>query len=159
MHTSERINHTPSLYLLQAITEVYKEEGNSAYKEKEFHRAVDFYTQGLETKCKDDKLNAKLFCKRATAHLYMGRCLKMFSVTFFPLRDGIQLGEGTRRISEPKQQRRQPATKTSHLKILIRNWEMVTIVIIASSSHPLLLTEHATDGMVEAPLKLHRMRD
>ena len=30
---------------------------------------------------------------------------------------------------------------------------MVTIfVIIASSSHPLLLTEHATDGLVEAPL-------
>ena len=126
MHTSERINHTPSLYLLLAITEVYKEEGNSAYKEKEFHRAVDFYTKGLETKCKDDELNAKLFCKRATAHLYMGRCLKMFSGTFSPLRDGIQLGEGTRMIREPKQQRRQPATKTSHLKI--RNWEMMTIL-------------------------------
>ena len=126
MHTSGRISHTPSLYLLIAITEVYKEEGNSAYKEKEFHRAVDFYTQGLETKCKDDELNAKLFCKRATAHLYMGRCLKMFSVTFSPLRDGIQLGEGTRMIREPKQQRRQPATKTSHLKIRI--WEMMTIL-------------------------------
>ena len=26
-------------------------------------------------------------------------------------------------------------------------------VIIASSSHPLLLTEHAANGLVEAPLK------
>ncbi|XP_029196287.2 tetratricopeptide repeat protein 28-like [Acropora millepora] len=58
---------------LQAITEVYKEEGNSAYKEKEFHRAVDFYTQGLETKCKDDELNAKLYSNRATTHFYMGK--------------------------------------------------------------------------------------
>lgn len=49
------------------------EEGNSAYKKKEFPRAVDFYTQGLETKCKDDKLNAKLYNNRATAHFYMGK--------------------------------------------------------------------------------------
>ena len=77
---------------------MYKEEGNSAYKEKEFHRAVDFYTQGLETKCKDDELNAKLYSNRATAHFYMGTCLKMFWVTFSSLGfgDGIQLG--TRRI-------------------------------------------------------------
>ena len=156
MQTSERINHTPSLYLLLAITEVYKEEGNSAYKEKEFHRAVDFYTKGLETKCKDDELNAKLFCKRATAHLYMGRCLKMFSVTFSPLRDGIQLGEGTRMIREPKQ----PATRNENVTLENKNLGNDDyFVIITSSSHPLLLTEHATDGMVEAPLKLYRMRD
>jgi len=34
---------------------------------------------------------------------------------------------------------------------------MVYLVIIASSSHPLLLTEHAENGLVEAPLK--RMKD
>ena len=67
---------------------MYKEEGNSAYKEKEFPRAVDFYTQGLETKCKDDELNAKLYNDRATAHFYMGRCMQMFLVTF-PLQFGV----------------------------------------------------------------------
>ena len=77
---------------------MYKEEGNSAYKEKEFPRAVDFYTHGLETKCKDDELNAKLYSNRATAHFYMGRWMKMILVTFSLLRGGIQLGEGTRRL-------------------------------------------------------------
>ena len=34
------------------------------------------------------------------------------------------------------------------------------IVIIASSSHPLLLREHAANGLVEAPLKfIYRMKD
>ena len=53
---------------------------------------------------------------------------------------------------ELKQQQRQRQRKR-HLKINI--WEMVTsyVVIIASSSHPLLLTEHAANGLVEAPLK------
>ena len=30
---------------------------------------------------------------------------------------------------------------------------MVSLVIIASSSHPLLLREHAANGLVEVPLK------
>ena len=38
---------------------------------------------------------------------------------------------------------------------------MVTILlIIASSSHPLLLTEHASNGLVEPPLKwISRLKD
>ena len=37
---------------------------------------------------------------------------------------------------------------------------MTIFVIIASSSHPLLLTEHATDGLVEAPLNyIQRIKD
>ena len=55
-------------------------------------------------------------------------------------------------IRELKQQRRQRQRKR-HLKINI--WEMVGeyYVIIASSSHPLLLTEHAANGLVEAPFR------
>ena len=41
------------IYLLLAIAQVCKEEGNSAYKKKEFPRAVDFYT-------KDWRRNAKM---------------------------------------------------------------------------------------------------
>ena len=43
------------------------------------------------------------------------------------------------------------ATKTSLQNERLRNGDYS--VIIASSSHPLLLTEHAEKGLVEAPLK------
>ena len=54
---------------------------------------------------------------------------------------------------ELKQQRRERRRKR-HLKININmgNGDYF-FVIIASSSHPLFLTEHAGNGLVEAPLK------
>ena len=52
---------------------------------------------------------------------------------------------------ELKQQRRQRERKR-HLRINI--WENGDyFVIIASSSHPLLLREHVANGLVETPLK------
>ena len=54
-------------------------------------------------------------------------------------------------LRELKKHGRQRQRKL-HFKINI--WEMVTILlIIASSSHPLLLTEHASNGLVEPLLK------
>ena len=41
--------------------------------------------------------------------------------------------------------------KTSFENAHLENGD--NIVIIASSPHPLLLTEHAANGLVEAPLK------
>ena len=43
------------------------------------------------------------------------------------------------------------ATKPSLGKVHLGNGDY--FVIIASLSHPLLLTEHAANGLVEAPLK------
>ena len=43
------------------------------------------------------------------------------------------------------------ATKTLHQNKNLGNGDY--FVIISSSSHPLLLTEHAANGLVEAPLK------
>ena len=52
---------------------------------------------------------------------------------------------------ELKQQRRQRQPKR-HLKTNI--WEMVTILLLLLlRRHPLFLTEHAGNGLVEAPLK------
>ena len=41
-----------------------------------------------------------------------------------------------------------------------QRWQGCQFFIIAYSSHPLLLTEHAANGLVEAPLKLRqKMKD
>ena len=51
-----------------AIAEVYLQEGNKEYREKELNNAIYFYTEGINVNCKDDALNAKLYSYRATAH-------------------------------------------------------------------------------------------
>ena len=53
------------------------------------------------------------------------------------------------------------ATTAMATKTLLENKHLVNgeyFVIIASSSHPLLLTEHAANGLVEAPLNKNRER-
>ena len=64
-----------SLFCFSAIATVYLEEGNKDYRRKEARDAVSFYTQGIQVKCKDDVLNAKLYSNRATAHFYLGKIL------------------------------------------------------------------------------------
>ena len=56
-------------------------------------------------------------------------------------------------IRELKQQRQRQRQRKRHLKVNI--WEINSdyFVIIFSSSHPLLLTEHDANGLVEAALK------
>jgi len=62
------------------MAEVYKNEGNSAYGKKDLVSAIDFYTQGINMKCKDDELNAKLYSNRATAYFHQG---KVFLAHFY----------------------------------------------------------------------------
>ena len=54
---------------------MYFEEGNKEYRRKEAGNAVYFYTEGIQVNCKDDMLNAKLYCNRATANFYLGKIL------------------------------------------------------------------------------------
>ena len=54
---------------------MYFEEGNKEYRRKESGNAVYFYTKGIQVKCKDDMLNAKLYSNRATANFYLGKIL------------------------------------------------------------------------------------
>lgn len=68
------------LFLL-AKAEVFKNEGNDEYRKKNFTNAIHFYTEGIQVKCKDEELNAKLYSNRATANFYLGEnCLYVYFV-------------------------------------------------------------------------------
>ena len=49
-----------------------KNEGDDEFKKEHYNSATDFYTQGIQVKCKDDELNAELYCKRAETHYLLG---------------------------------------------------------------------------------------
>lgn len=51
----------------------YSQEGDKRLERNEFDNAVDFYTKGIELKCKDDDLNAAMYTKRARVHFYLGK--------------------------------------------------------------------------------------
>ena len=57
------------MLICTAIAEVYNNEGDSEYERGDFYSAIESYTQGIKTSCKDDKLNAILFTNRATSLL------------------------------------------------------------------------------------------
>ena len=48
-------------------------EGNDQHKKKDFSNAIHFYTEGIKVNCKDDKLKAKIYSNRATAHFFLGK--------------------------------------------------------------------------------------
>ena len=87
MNTSSGASLTNFLLLCEhsflAIAEVYLEEGNKEYKNKELLNAIYFYTEGLQVNCKDDKLNAKLYSNRAIAYYRSGKIL--FSKQFLSI--------------------------------------------------------------------------
>jgi len=60
---------------LQAIAEVYKNEGNDAFKREEFSDAIAFYSEGIKVNCRDDELNAKLYNNRSMANFYSGKTM------------------------------------------------------------------------------------
>ena len=74
-----------SLYqcdFLLAIAEVYKNEGNDEYRKKNFIYAIYLYTEGINVKCKDEELNAKLYNNRVTVHFYLGEKCCFFPQVF-----------------------------------------------------------------------------
>ena len=48
------------------------QQGNKEYKQGDFHRALQLYTEGLQLNCKDDRLKARLYNNRAAAHFRLG---------------------------------------------------------------------------------------
>ena len=63
--------------LLVAMAEVYLKEGDNAYSKGETNNAVHFYSEGLQVNCKDIKLNAELYSKRAAVQLLLGKNLSI----------------------------------------------------------------------------------
>ncbi|XP_066016887.1 tetratricopeptide repeat protein 28-like [Pocillopora verrucosa] len=57
---------------LQATADVYKNEGNEAFKKGDFINAIHFYTKGIKMNCNDKELKAKLYNNRAIAHFKLG---------------------------------------------------------------------------------------
>ena len=51
------------------IAENFKEQGNDYYKGKRYREALGFYTQGIDAKPDDPKLQEALLCNRAACNL------------------------------------------------------------------------------------------
>ena len=58
---------------ISEITETHKNAGNDAFRKHDFIKAINSYTEGIEVKCKDEDLNAKLYNNRASAHYHLGK--------------------------------------------------------------------------------------
>ena len=48
------------------------QQGNKEYRQGDFHRALQLYTEGLQLSCKDNRLTARLYNNRAAAHFRLG---------------------------------------------------------------------------------------
>ena len=59
--------------LISAIAEDYNQDGDARLNKNDFDNALEFYTRGIELKCKDDQLNATMYTNRARVHFCMGR--------------------------------------------------------------------------------------
>lgn len=57
----------------KVLAEIYKEQGDQAYINKEFADAVSLYTKALEVNIKDDEFNAKLYSNRFRCNIYLGK--------------------------------------------------------------------------------------
>ena len=66
-------NSKLSLFVISAIAEAHKNAGNDAFLKGDFVKAINLYTDGIEVKCKDEDLNAKLYNNRASAHYHLGK--------------------------------------------------------------------------------------
>lgn len=64
------------VFCVLAIAEEYKTKGDEEFRKQEYNSAVDFYTKGLQVKCKDEEFNANLYSVRATSHYLLGMYLK-----------------------------------------------------------------------------------
>ncbi|XP_066029508.1 tetratricopeptide repeat protein 28-like [Pocillopora verrucosa] len=52
--------------------DVYRNQGNEAFKRGEFINAIHFYTKGIKMNCDEKELKAKLYNNRAIAHFKLG---------------------------------------------------------------------------------------
>ena len=72
IHNGRTQNHSVSIFI-SAIAGTHKNAGNDAFSKHDFVKAINLYTEGIEVKCKDEDLNAKLYNNRASAHYHLGK--------------------------------------------------------------------------------------
>ena len=72
------------VYLFFAATaDVYRNEGNEAFKKGDFINAIHFYTKGIKMNCNEKELKAKLYNNRAIAHFKLGKMMRALICIFF----------------------------------------------------------------------------
>ncbi|CAH3163990.1 unnamed protein product, partial [Pocillopora meandrina] len=59
-------------FFFAATADVYRNEGNEAFKKGDFINAIHFYTKGIKMNCNEKELKAKLHNNRAIAHFKLG---------------------------------------------------------------------------------------
>ena len=64
-------------YFFAAMADVYRNEGNEAFKKGDFINAIHFYTKGIKANCNEKELKAKLYNNRAIAHFKLGKMIMM----------------------------------------------------------------------------------
>ena len=70
-------------FFFAATPDVYRNEGNEAFKKGDFINAIHFYTKGVKMNCNEKELKAKLYNNRAIAHSKLGKLMK--NMHFFSL--------------------------------------------------------------------------
>ena len=81
-YISSKNSFSICLSILSALTEFFK--GEIEHDKNDFRQAISFYTEGIELKCRDDKLNAKLYFWRAHSNGHLGE-LTQLSIFCFTL--------------------------------------------------------------------------
>ena len=59
-----------------ATADVYRNEGNKAFKKGDFISAIHFYSKGIKMNCNEKELKAKLYNNRAIAHFKLGKMMR-----------------------------------------------------------------------------------
>ena len=57
-------------------------KGNIELNKNDFRQAISCYTEGIELKCKDDKVKASLYLGRMLSQVEMGECTRLFIFCF-----------------------------------------------------------------------------
>ena len=63
------------VFLFAATADVYRNQGNEAFKKGDFINAIHFYTKGIKMNCNEKELKAKLYNNRAIAHSKLGKMI------------------------------------------------------------------------------------
>ena len=70
-------------FLFADVADVYRNEGNEAFKKGDFINAIHFYTKGIKMNCNEKELKAKLYNNRAIAHSKLGKMMRALIYIFF----------------------------------------------------------------------------
>ena len=63
-------------FFFAATANVYRNQGNEAFKKGDFISAIHFYTKGIQTNCSEKELKAKLYNNRAIAYFKLAKMMR-----------------------------------------------------------------------------------